>query len=264
MMWAPSSWLLPVHSPLSGNTITIEDNPVSPGYVAQVDPGQVWRIGYAPDPWAWTEWAHATAGHFDGRWDAPAGEYRTVYAGSTYLACLVEVLARFRPDPRLVDIIGSIIEDEVDAAIYSTSDAGTVPPSWFQARRIARAELTGAYCDVSHSSTIAALRPAFVSAAVSEFGLADFDASALLNSGPRQLTQTIGRFIYELPHEDRAAFDGVRFVSRHGADLTLFAIFERSDDHIRSKHLSSMTIEAMDPTDGDVHRALQLLCLTVG
>ncbi|MBC7402679.1 MAG: RES family NAD+ phosphorylase [Microbacteriaceae bacterium] len=234
------------------------------GYVAQTDPGPVWRIGYAPDPWAWTEWAHATAGHFDGRWDSPAGEYRTVYAGSTYLACLIEVLARFRPDPQLVDIIGSILEDEVDAAIYSTSDAGTVPTSWFQARRVARAELTGSYCDVSHSSTIAALRPTFVNASLVGFGLADFDASALLNSGPRELTQAVGRFIYELPTDPGAAFDGVRFVSRHGTDLTLFAIFERSDDHIRSKHLSAMTIDAMDPTSTDVHQAMELLSLTIG
>lgn len=237
---------------------------VDAGYVAQVDPGEVWRIGYAPDPWAWTDWAHSTAGHFDGRWDAPAGQYRTVYAGSSYLACLVEVLARFRPDPILVDTIDSIVEDEVDAAMYSTSDAGTVPLSWFRVRRVARGQLTGSYCDVSHSSTIAALRPTFVTAAVGAFGLADFDASALLNSGPRALTQAVGRFIYELPSGDGAVFDGVRFLSRHGTDLALFAIFERSDDHTRSKHLSAITVDPMDPTADDVRLALQLLSLTVG
>jgi YHS domain-containing protein len=96
-------------------------NPQTPEeYVERSDPGDVWRIGYEPDPWAWTDWAYSSDGHFDGRWDAPEGEYRTVYAGSSYFACLVEVLARFRPDPTLVAVTRLIDEDELDAAIYAT------------------------------------------------------------------------------------------------------------------------------------------------
>lgn len=233
-------------------------------YLERRDPGPVWRIGYQPDPWAWTDWAYSSDGHFDGRWDAPAGEYRTVYAGSSYFACLVEVLARFRPDPRLSATMDLIIEDEPDAALYPTVKAGTVDRAWFAVRRVGQAHLSGSYCDVSESTTIASLRRNFAAMAVGDFGLADFDASALLNSGPREMTQRVGRFIYELPLTDRAPFDGVRFLSRHGADLELWAIFERSTDTLRSRHLSDVHVSRIDPTDIEVTRVLSLHSLIVG
>jgi hypothetical protein len=240
-------------------------NPPTPtGYVERSDPGAVWRIGYEPDPWAWTDWAYSSDGHFDGRWDAPAGEYRTVYAGSSYFACLVEVLARFRPDPALVAVSNLIDEDEADAAIYATIDAGIVDPAWFKARRVAQAQLNGSYCDVSESATIGTLRGHFAAMAIDGFGLADFDASALLNSGPRGLTQQVGRFIYGLSRGDGSAFDGVRFLSRHGADLELWAVFERSNDQVRSRHLTNVSADTINPADDDVIRALQLHSLRVG
>ena len=115
---------------------------------------------------------------------------------------------------------------------------------------------------MSESSTIAVLRPTFAGAAISTFGLADFDASALLNSGPRALTQHVGRFIYELPRTP--PFDGIRFLSRYGADLQLWAIFERSDDEHLSRHLSAISKELIDPDTPDVVRALRHHSLTVG
>jgi hypothetical protein len=129
---------------------------------------------------------------------------------------------------------------------------------------VAQAQLAGSYCDVSQSSTIAALRHNFAEAAVNEFRLADFDASALLNSGPRGLTQRVGRLIHELPRGAGAPFDGVRFLSRHGADLELWAIFERSNDETRSRHLSAISVAEIDPADPSVTRALQLHSLAVG
>jgi len=52
-------------------------------------PGQVWRIGYRPAPWAWTPWQYAgVEGRFTGRWDDPRGAFRTICAGRELLACL--------------------------------------------------------------------------------------------------------------------------------------------------------------------------------
>lgn len=31
---------------------------------ASVDPGRAWRVGYRPDPWAWTPW----------QWERPLGD----------------------------------------------------------------------------------------------------------------------------------------------------------------------------------------------
>lgn len=54
----------------------------------------VWRVGRAPDPWAWVD--RQFAGH--NRWDDINGVFRTIYAGDTLFTCFVEVLAYARPD----------------------------------------------------------------------------------------------------------------------------------------------------------------------
>ena len=70
------------------------------GLAVTVNPGVVWRVGYRPKPWAWTPWQYVgDTGRFTGRWDDPLGSFLTLYAGRDLLACLLEVLAGFRPDP---------------------------------------------------------------------------------------------------------------------------------------------------------------------
>jgi hypothetical protein len=69
---------------------------------------EAWRIGFAPEPFAWTPWEYAEAGRFDGRWDDPEGTYRTLYLGDSLLGVLLEVLARFRPDTALVEELATI------------------------------------------------------------------------------------------------------------------------------------------------------------
>jgi hypothetical protein len=84
---------------------------------------RVWRIGFRPDPWAWSGWQWATNGRFPGRWDDLHGNFRTVYAGSSLRACLLEVLSGFRRDARLALELDGIVEDEEDAVLHPT-----VPP----------------------------------------------------------------------------------------------------------------------------------------
>jgi hypothetical protein len=91
-------------------------------------------------------------------------------------------------------------------------------------RAAASAELSGRYCAVTASSSVAALYPHFIGQALS-LGLADFDAAALKDARPRRLTQAVAAWLYEMTD-----FDGVSFASRHGDDLQLWAIFERPGD----------------------------------
>jgi len=56
-------------------------------------------------------------------------------------------------------------------------------------------------------------------AAALRAGLKDFDAAALKDSQPRELTQ-------KLPSTE---LDEIRFALRHADDLALWAIFERHD-----------------------------------
>jgi len=51
----------------------------------------VWRIGHAPTPWTFTDWAHADQhGRFDGRWDDPEASYRVLYASTSRFGAFVE------------------------------------------------------------------------------------------------------------------------------------------------------------------------------
>jgi len=76
-----------------------------------VDPGTVWRVGFRPSPWDWLDWRYAQNGRFNGRWDDLYGNFRSVYAGQTLFACLVEVLAKFRRDAALADELADIDDD---------------------------------------------------------------------------------------------------------------------------------------------------------
>lgn len=97
----------------------------------------VYRVGYLPEPWNWTPWEYADNGRFDGRWDDPEGVWRTLYVGSSPLACYLEVLARFRPDPSLAADLAAIGEDEE----YPTLAAGELPMSWCDGRVAVKAHI---------------------------------------------------------------------------------------------------------------------------
>ena len=145
--------------------------------------------------------------------------------------------------------------------LFDTAPGGAVPRSWFGPRRLAQAELEGTYVDVQHADSIAALRPMFLTFALS-LGLADFDGAAIRNSEPRDLTQQISRFLWEA-----TSHDGVRFESRFGNGLRLYAIFERpktsSEARARSTLLSGTTHKAVPSTSADFVRALALHGLTI-
>ncbi|OUE20268.1 RES domain protein [Clavibacter michiganensis] len=229
----------------------------------RTDPGEVWRVGRAPDPWGWTDWRYAERGRFPGRWDSPDGSYRTIYAGSTPHACLVELLAPFCPDPSVADGLAAIVEDEADAALHPTVAPGRLDDSWFGARRLGRAVLTGTYCDITHSSTVAALRPRVLDQA-RQGGLADLDVASLQDARPRQLTHAIGRALYEETADGRAVVDGIRFPSRHGRDLELWAVFERASDVGRSGRLTEATVQPLDARHPAVRSAAALHGVRIG
>lgn len=216
----------------------------------------VWRVGRAPDPWAWVDRQYA--GH--NRWDDADGVFRTVYAGDSLYACYVEVLAYARPDldPDDSDLLAGITEDPDDAALYPVPPAGTIPREWIGARMVGTAALSGPYADVRAAATIAALRPVFLRLTLA-LGYPDFDAAALKSAHPRELTQRVATHLYTLTREDGASLvDGVRFASRHGDELTMWAVFERPGDEPASRHLHNVTTRLVDIDEPDLARAMAL------
>jgi hypothetical protein len=125
------------------------------------------------------------------------GNFRTIYAGPSLLACLLEVLAHFRNDARLSMELDEIVEDDKDKVLHPTIAPGQVPKEWLDVRTAASAELSGRYCAVTDSGSVAALYPHFIGLALS-LGLADFDAAALKDARPRRLTQAVAAWLYEI------------------------------------------------------------------
>jgi hypothetical protein len=217
--------------------------------------GRVWRVGFRPEPWAWSGWEWATDGRFPGRWDDLHGNFRTIYAGSSLLACLLEVLAHFRKDARLSVELDEIVEDDEDKVLHPTIAPGQVPKEWLDERAAASAELSGRFCAVTASGSVAALYPNFIGLALS-LGLADFDAAALKDARPRRLTQSVAAWLYEMTD-----FDGVTFSSRHGDDLQLWAIFERPGDPPITPNIQDVILEELQHDSPDISSAFRLLGL---
>lgn len=206
---------------------------------------RVWRIGYRPDPWERADWRWAGAGgRFTGRWDAlDGGLYRTVYAGKSLRACLIELLTPLRPDPQLVSAMDEITVDVQDAAEHPTIAPGVIDiDNWTHRRLAASSHLQERFCAVSAATTIAALHRHFYPAATTTYGLKDFDAAALKDARPRELTQAVSQYLWNAkdPHTGADLCDGIEFLSRHGDDLMLWAVFERAGDEQTSPHITAM------------------------
>ena len=223
--------------------------------VHEPDGALVWRVGYRPDPWAWVGWEWASEGRFPGRWDDAEGNFRTVYAGSSLLGCLLELLADFRVDPLLEADLAQIVEDPDDAAEFPTVPAGQLDANWLSRRVAATARLTGRFCAITTSRSLAALHPVFVGPALG-LGLRDFDAAALKDARARELTQQLASHLYAA-----TSLDGVVFQSRHGDDVTLWAVFERPGDGPISPCLADIAPHELHVDHPEVKRAMGLLGL---
>jgi hypothetical protein len=193
------------------------------------------------------------------RWDDVERSFRTVYAADSRYGCFVEVLAHFRPDPELVASMAEIEVEPEDGREHPTNPAGQIDRKWVERHLISSARVSGTFCDVTTASTIAALRPEFISVAVS-LGLPDFDSAAIKLARPRELTQRLASHIYGLPTSAGTLFAGVRFASRHGDEIALWAVFERAGDEPSpfSRRLEIQTEEEFAVADPDLVAVLEL------
>lgn len=218
---------------------------------------RVWRVGYAPDPWSFTPWQYAVDGRFTGRWDDPVGVWRSLYVGADPLACFLEVLAPFRADPQLAGDLADIREDPADTVDHPTAPAGVLPAQWVQPRLIGSAALTGWFAVPGNKESLPTLRARFLPMAV-DHHLPDLDAAAIRIAEPRAVTQAIGGWIYEQADPAGDPIGGVRFESRHGDGLRLWALFERPGDGPVSRHISGTVENGIDVGDSDLVEAMRI------
>lgn len=195
----------------------------APGLRAVSPDGPLYRIARLPDAWAWPDWANAGGdGTFGNRWDDPDGLYRVLYASTSRLGAFVEVLARFRPDPHILETLKEIEGEEGPAY----APPGELDVAWLHERGLGVAEMAGDFVDVGHGSSLAHLRTA-LAARVLHHGLDDLDAAAVRLSAPRRFTQEISRYVYDRSTAGgRRRFAGIAYRSRLGDEFRNWAIFE--------------------------------------
>ncbi|AMY54936.1 RES domain-containing protein [Rhodococcus fascians] len=213
---------------------------------------EIHRVGYAPDIWAWTPWQYAHDGRFSGRWDDPNGTFRSLYVAGTRLACYLEVLAFARPDLELAASLDDITEESGDEDEHPTLAPGTLPDDWRTQRRIGTANLTGSFAAPADSQSLPTLRARFARLTI-KLGLPDLDASAVRLAEPRTLTQAISAWLYT--HD---AVDGIEFDSRHGDNLTLWALYERAHDDDTTALLAHRSDEPINADDLDMQHAMTI------
>lgn len=214
----------------------------------------VWRVGYLPQPWAWPSWQYSTDGRFPGRWDDAGGHFRTIYAGSQLLSCLLEVLACFRPDPNWRPNWWTSCSTPRTSQPQQSDRPG---PTLLVAASDSRHGASDGNLRSDHRGTIRRRTATHLPATSTATGAGGPDAAALKDARPRSLTQHVATYIYET-----TKLDGVRFLSRLGDDDILWAVFERPEDPDLSPHLHHPTLVNLKDDTPEILEAFRIHQLT--
>jgi hypothetical protein len=187
--------------------------------------GATYRIARKPNSWEWPDWQYVDD---DGnRWDDPQKIYRVLYTSTSILGCFLEVLARFRPNPKLIAAFTDIQEN--DNELPQTEAPGTLRKEWLSERLVAQAADTfGTFAAVGHSESLACLNQELRDL-ISANGLEELDGAAIRQKAPRGLTQAISAYVYDSATGDGKQFAGIYYLSRWGDDIGNFALFEGND-----------------------------------
>lgn len=159
-----------------------------------------------------------TAGN---RFDSFAGDFATVYAGTTLEGCYAEVLARHRPKPSLADLV----HEEWDERGWTR--VGNLPAAWRQQRVAVRLTVAARqpFLDVEHADTLAHLGRE-LAPALAYLEVDELDVSVI--RGPnRHVTRMISQWAYRQADEHgMASYAGIRYLSRVDSEQELWAIFD--------------------------------------
>lgn len=234
------------------------------------DPGEVWRVGYPPNPWEWTRWEFAfDAGRFNGRWDDQNAEFRTLYTCESLLGCFLELLASLRPLDIVFDELDAIDDDDVAVSRFPDPERGAVGMEWLSGRLYGRGQQTGTYAEVTHSMAISYLVDAGL---FDRLGIParEVDAALLKDATKRDVTRSVARYLYDLMvvpvsrgtvSASHPLVDGIAFRSRMGDELRMWAVFERGTDTV-SDHISpDGHFQAVTEDNEELTRAFTVLGL---
>jgi hypothetical protein len=185
-----------------------------------------------------------TAGN---RFDVPGGG--VLYAASSPEACYVETLARFRPTPR----IRELVRDEPGFMV-----TGGVPQDWRLQRALARIRVEEPlpFLDVEDPATHEFLNQQLASELVALGYNSPLDLATICNQD-RRLSRAIADYAYTAVEANGLpTYSGIRYMSRIGSGWECWAIFEGTDVAL----VDQRPIELHDP---DLQRVAKMWELTI-
>jgi hypothetical protein len=192
----------------------------------QVPDDGVWRVARGPDPYetrpplTGVELDAPRAGN---RFDSPLGSYSVLYFCTQLTGCFGEVLARFRPDLRLIAILKNEWSD------LGFMPGGELNADWRRSRLAVRAlpaDDQAVFLDIEAIRTREALmRP--LAPILTAYGASDLDV-ATVRSGDRRITRWVSWWAWSQLNDDGAPrYAGIRYLSRLNSDWECWAIFDR-------------------------------------
>lgn len=214
-----------------------------------------------------------------GRWDTVDG--RTLYLGSTALAAFAEALPYGRenlPTVKLVDLFDDVDADDADAtlaaAVRGQAPAPTVrnrlTRDWIGHRQLHEVTTTraGWLVDIHAAATLNAINDAM--AWTTTLAPAGHTVERLtlaeLFGEDRDLTMHIATWIRGLVLDDGSLPVGIRYASKRGDDLDVYAIWLRALDDGKSLSREIVRLSAsrdIDRSDPDLKQAANLVGLEV-
>jgi hypothetical protein len=185
--------------------IQLADTPIAPLY----------RIGHAPDPFAFPPRAFLGGG----RYDHPDAEFITLYAAEQRRGAFMETLEAFRPSIADLAVARALSPGDADDVAPM---AGVIPTSYFRKMLIhLHVPAGGWWLDHRVPATHQALR-GLLAHELDPLGYRGRFVWGDLLSHDHRLTQAIAIWAYD------EEFDGIVYRSCHDAALDCWALFDRA------------------------------------
>ena len=190
----------------------------------------------------------ATLPRAGNRFDVPGGA--VLYAGSTVEACYAETLARYRPSPKIREIVRG--EDP------GFMVAGGVPQDWRLQRSVAQvaADHPLPFLDVESPETLEFLSRELSRDLVSLGYEANLDFSDICNRD-RRLSRAVAAHAYTASQADGSPlYSGIRYASRLNPQWECWAIFDGTEVRLTAQR-------AIELRDEDLKAVEQLFGLRI-
>lgn len=203
-------------------------------------PDTLHRIARAQAPLNFSEIApeDATSGKSGNRYDVPGGG--VLYAATKVQTCFAETLARFRPTPKMRELLKTLDEDESHFMI-----CGGIPQDWRLQRRIIDLKLNDPlpFLDVEDAGTLTRLELELSATLISLGYEGNLDLGDIRNKD-RRLSRAIAEWTY-VTQDDQGipSYAGIRYCSRVDQSEECWAIFDGADVDIATQR----NIELTDP-----------------